>query len=86
MQVYDLTAVDGALLCGGILLYLRSIKRGEVVVAVLAAAMLLAAHWMAPYPIYVAASILCPLSFVAYLLHSRDGWQRFRLTVARRSR
>jgi len=86
MQVYDLSAVDGALLCGGILLYLRSIKRREAVFAVLAGATLLAAHWLAPYPIYVAASIICTLSFVAYLLHSRDGWQRLRSAVARRSR
>lgn len=86
MQVYDLGAVDGALLCAGILLYFRSIKRKEAIVAVLAAAALLAAHWLAPYPVYVAAAILCPLFFVAYVLYSRDSWQRVRLAVVRRSR
>jgi hypothetical protein len=55
MQVYDLSAVDGALLCGGMLLYFRSIKRREAIFAVLAAAALVAAHWLAPYPVYVAA-------------------------------
>lgn len=86
MQVYDLSAMDGALLCGGILLYLRSVKRREAIFAVLAAAAVLAAHWLAPYPVYIAASIVCPLSFVAYILHSRDGWQRLRLAIVRRSR
>lgn len=86
MQVYDLSAIDGALLGGGILLFFRSIKRSEAAIAVLAAALLLAAHWLAPYPIYVAASFICPLSFIAYLLYSRDSWQRLRLAAARRSR
>jgi hypothetical protein len=86
MQVYDLSAMDGALLCGGLLLYLRSIKVREVIFAVVAAALLITAHWIAPYPIYVAAAFICPLSFITYLLHSRVGWQRFRVAVARRSR
>jgi hypothetical protein len=86
MQVYDLSAVDGALLCGGMLLYYRSVKRSEAIFAVLAAASLVAAHWLGPYPVYVAASFICPLSFIAYLLYSRDGWQRIRLAVGRRSR
>lgn len=86
MQVYDLSAMDGALLCGGLLLYLRSIKAREIIVAVAAAGALVVAHWAAPYPVYVAAAFLCPLSFVAYLVHSRDGWQRCRLAFSRRSR
>ena len=86
MQVYDLSAIDGALLCGGFLLYLRSVKLGEAIVGVSAGVTLIAAHWFAPYPIYVAASIICPLLFVAYILRSRGGWQRLRLAVARRLR
>jgi hypothetical protein len=86
MQVYDLSAVDGALLCGGMLLYYRSVKRSEAIFAVLAAASLVAAHWLGPYPVYVAASFICPLSFIAYLLYSRNGWRRLRLAVGRRSR
>jgi hypothetical protein len=86
MQVYDLSAIDGALLCGGFLLYLRSVRLGEAIVGVSAAVALVAVHWLAPYPIYVAASIICPLLFVAYILRSRGGWQRLRLAVARRLR
>lgn len=84
MQVYDLSALDGALLGSGLLLYLRPVKRREAIAAALAAATLLAAHWLAPYPLYGVASIVCPLSFVAYLLHSRGGWQRLRLAATRR--
>jgi hypothetical protein len=86
MQVYDLSAVDGALLCGGMLLYFRSVKRSEAIFAGFAAAALLAAHWLAPYAVYVAASFICPLSFIAYLLYSRHGWRRLRAALARWSR
>jgi hypothetical protein len=86
MQVYDLSAVDGALFGGWLLFHLRSVKLGEAIVGLLAATTLIAVHWLAPYPIYGAASIVCPLSFLAYLLHTRRGWQRLRLAVVRRSR
>jgi len=85
MQIYDLSAADGVLFSSWLLFYLRPIKLAEAVVGFLAAAMLLTAHWLAPYPMYVAASIICPLSFVAYLLRSRGGWQRLRLASADRS-
>jgi hypothetical protein len=86
MQLYDLSAIDGVLLGSGLLFYLRPVKPGEAIVGILATATLFVVHWLAPYPIYVAASIMCPFSFVAYLLHSRRGWQRLHLTVGRRSR
>lgn len=85
MQIYDLSAMDGALIGGGLLLYFRSIKWREALFAVGAAALLLAAHWLAPYPVYIAASIICPLSFIAYLLYSRDGWRRIRMPGAART-
>lgn len=78
--------MDGALLGGGLLLYFRSVKRREAIFAAGAAIVLLAAHWLAPYPIYIAASIICPLSFVGYLLHSRGGWRHLRWAVAVRPR
>jgi len=83
MQIYDLSAVDGALLCGGLLLYLRSVKPGEAIVAFLAVATLIAVHWLAPYPAYAAASIICPFLFIAYVLRSRGVGQRLRFAVAR---
>jgi hypothetical protein len=83
MQVYDLSAVDGALFGGWLLFHLRSVRAGEAIVGILAAATLLAAHWLAPHPVYAAASIICPLSFVAYVLYTRRGWQRLRLFVRR---
>jgi hypothetical protein len=84
MQVYDLSAVDGALLCGGMLLYLRPVRLVEAIVGLLALAALLAVHWVAPYPAYIAASIICPLSFVAYVLRSRGILRR--LVAVQRSR
>ena len=86
MQVYDLSAVDGALFGGWLLFHLRSVKFGEAIVGLSAAATLITVHWLAPHPVYAAASIICPISFVAYLLHTRRGWQRLRLAVVRRSR
>ena len=38
MQVYDLSALDGALLGGWLLFHLRSVKPGEAIVGLLAAA------------------------------------------------
>jgi hypothetical protein len=83
MQIYDLSAVDGALLCGGLLLYRRSVKPGEAIVGLLAAATLITVHWLAPYSAYVAASIICPFSFIAYVLYSRSSGQRSRFAAAR---
>jgi hypothetical protein len=83
MQIYDLSAADGVLFSSWLLFYLRPIKLGEVVVGFLAAAMLLTAHWIAPHPLYAAASIICPLSFIAYLLRSRGGFERFRFSLRR---
>lgn len=71
MQLYDLSAIDGVLLGGGLLYYLRPVKPGEAIVGILAAITLFAVHWAAPYPAYIAASFICPLSFVAYMLRSR---------------
>jgi hypothetical protein len=76
MQIYDLSAVDGALVCGGLLVCLRPVRFVEVIAGLVALATLLAVHWAAPYPAYIAASIICPLSFVAYVLRSRGIWQR----------
>jgi hypothetical protein len=86
MQVYDLSAIDGALLCGGVLYYLPSVKFGEAGTGFLSVAALVAVHWLAPYPAYMAASIICPMSFAAYILRSRGGWQPLRFAAVRRPR
>ena len=82
MQLYDLSAIDGALLGGGLLYYLRPVKPGEAIVGILALITLFAVHWAAPYPAYIAASVICPLSFVAYMLRSR-GWSTKRRALAK---
>jgi hypothetical protein len=70
----EVIAVGIVIWCVGMLIYLRSVRTPEVVLGTIVVAILFATYWLAPHPVYVAALIVCPLLWIAYLLYSRGVW------------